>query len=161
MPRFSQVKREQNQLEAWNMSGEGLYNTEIAKKLGVHRHTVRDLIQAERDRRRELLPDEDMKALATYESVLRESWRRLKSHPDDAKAQNVVGYLNAVLGAQNGKNKITGVEAPTRSESDVNLNLNKPDKSLDEYFAQLDSFREDHGEADIREPVDTGEPKAN
>lgn len=117
MPRLSAARREELQLEAWGMSGQGMYATEIAKELGVHRHTVRELLRAERERKRQAFPDEDVKAASTYDAVIREAWRRLKSHSDDAKAQNVVGYLNAILGAQNGKNDITGAKAPARSDN--------------------------------------------
>lgn len=159
MTRLSTAKREEYQLKAWALSGQGMYNTEIAEELGVHRHTVRDLIAAERQRRRELLPDEDVKAMAAYEAVMREAWRRLKSHPDDAKAQNVVGYLNAILGAQNGKNSVTGAEVPARSEQTIDISYRDytTGEQLEELFAldrDLDAAWASYQATNSEEPMD-------
>lgn len=162
MPRLSAAKREEHQKKAWSLRGQGLYNTEIAKELGVHRHTVRELLKAEGERRREVLPDEDLRAIATYEAVTREAWRRLKSHPDDARAQNVVGYLNAILGAQNGKNRVTGAETPVRSEIDISYRDYTTGTELSDLFAEIDGYLETQdaqgGQVNSEEPLYPSHP---
>lgn len=116
MPNFSVAEREELRAKAWALSGQQMSNIDIAKELGIHRQTVSKLLKAERERRRELMPDEDLKAISTYESVMKESWetfKQLKAH-DQLRAQNIVGFMNAIVGAQNGKNRVTGVEKPNK-----------------------------------------------
>ncbi len=142
MPRkLPAAKRDEYRIEVWRLSGQGLYNTEIAERIGIHRHTVAKMLEDEKQRRRELMPDEDMASIRAYEAIFRESWRRINALPIETNAQNAVGYLNASIGARKAIDEITGVKAPAKNEStlDVIVNMERRQnirESLDEIAAQ-------------------------
>lgn len=131
----------------------------MAKDLGIHHNTVTSLMKEERQRRREIMPDEDLKAIATYEALMKEAWRRLRSHPDEAKAQNVVGYLNVILGSQNSMNTVIEAKAPEEHNHNVSYRDYTTGGELEELFAEIDRWRsdldEEGREANSEEPLDT------
>jgi|ERR671938_562462 hypothetical protein len=121
--------------EAWHLSGEGKTHLEIAKALGINKNTVAALLAEEHERRREILPDEDLVAMATYERIIREVFERLPRFAPESSATNVVGLLNAALGAQNGKNRVTGAEKPKEfrgefKHTDERIDLSKASEEL-------------------------------
>lgn len=149
--------------EAYELSIKRVTYTEIGTRLGISRQLASTLVREEKDRISSDKEKEDAKRLAisTYEAIIAYGWGLLEGGQLKKSSLNQSGVMNSITSAQKAIDEIEGTKAPTRSESDVNFNLNKPDPSLDEYFAQLDAFREGHGEAHIREPVDTAEPEAN
>lgn len=149
--------------EAYELSIKRVTYTEIGVRLGITRQLASTLVREEKDRISSDKEKEDarQKSISTYEKVIAYGWELLESEELKANSLNQSGVMNSITTAQKAIDEIEGSKAPTRSESDVNLNINKPDPSLDEYFAQLDAYREGDGEADNREPVDTTKPETH
>ena len=102
--------------EAVLLHAEGLTYRQIAREIGVHYNTVGGLIREEYERRKATRGQERSRALAVYRRRQADGWGRLKVLPTGSTAQNVTGMHNAIRQEQERIDKITGIEAPTKSE---------------------------------------------
>lgn len=112
----SGVKLNEAQLEelgakAFEMASKSVSYARIAEILGVHRNTVRRLVNHEVGvLRRERKDGDRERAIGVYKAVQEEAWDRLGRLKDSS--QNVTGCLNVIIQAQRSIDEITGVRAP-------------------------------------------------
>jgi hypothetical protein len=121
--RLTTAEREELAVKAWRLSAKGWGLRRIAARIKVNHKTVPGLLEEERIRRREEWKDEDIKSLAFYQEVIEECEERLERMPD--RSQNVSALENAKITARTRMDKITGVEAPTKTESKHNHEVHK------------------------------------
>lgn len=109
------AEREEKSARAVDLSAKGWTNTDIAAEIGVTRKTVAAWIANELSRRAEHRENDKERAIAVYEAIIAEGWRRLENM--DNRSLNVSGVLNSIRGAQDSINKITGAEAPIKTDN--------------------------------------------
>ena len=134
---LTQEEREELGHRAVLLHAEGKTYREIAKEVGVHYNTVGGLIREEYDRRKASREEERSRAIAVYRALQRDAWRRLKELPTGSTAQNVTGMHNSIRLEQERIDKITGIEAPTKSErTTTTIDLSKvPDSTVQKLAA--------------------------
>lgn len=113
---LTQEEREDLGHRAVLLHAEGKNYRETAEEIGVHYNTVGGLIRDEYERRKATRDEERSRAIAVYRALQRDAWRRLKELPTGSAAQNVTGMHNSIRLEQERIDKITGIEAPTKSE---------------------------------------------
>jgi len=114
VPKFSAGER--RELTEWCVvqHAQGRSYSDIADEIAVDRHTVARWVQAEfavRSEYRSVSGAREV-AIATYEAVIREVWRRLRRLND--YSTSVPGLLNVVCRTQARIDRLTGVEAPIK-----------------------------------------------
>ena len=131
------------------LHADGKTYRQIARELGVNKDTVGPLLKEEYARRRAGRQEARATAIARYESIIRECSRRVKAFADNSSAQNVSGLLAQKRAAQERIDKITGAEAPIKTEHERRvLDLSKlPDKDLDEFARIVEANPEVFGPA--------------
>lgn len=132
--RLTAAERQEKADLAVEYSARGWTNTEIAEEVGVHRHTVRKLIDDELANRAEHRQQEKERAIAVYVAVQKAAWQRFQQ--TDNRSLNASGYLNTIKAAQERIDKVTGAEAPRKSD----LTVRKEERSATEReAAELDA----------------------
>ena len=127
--------------EAVLLRAEGLSYREVAARLGVNKNTVPGLIAQEYDRRKATRDEERAYAISVYRGLQRDAWKRLSALPVNSSSQSVSGMHASIRQAQERIDKITGIEAPTRTEHKrVEVDLSKlPDEDAAEFFRIVES----------------------
>lgn len=116
--KLTAAERQEKADRAVELSAKGWSNSEIGADLGVHRHTVKKLIDDELAKRAEHREHEKEAAIAVYQAIIAEGWRRL-ADLKDSRSHNASGFLNSIKAAQDSINKITGAEAPFKYHVEV------------------------------------------
>jgi orotate phosphoribosyltransferase-like protein len=106
------VQREEFTARAVQLSAEGWSAVAIAEDLGIHRKTVKKLIDDEMAQRSEHRAEDKERAIARYEAVIEASWKRYRRVHD--ASTNASALLNTIVAAQGRIDKITGAESPTK-----------------------------------------------
>ncbi len=93
---------------------------EIARRLGISRQLVTNLVHEEQQRQWAERDDGELdaerrRAIDTYEAVIRSAWERLARIGDNSL--NVSGIFNAIIGAQKAIDAITGVKTQAKTEN--------------------------------------------
>jgi orotate phosphoribosyltransferase-like protein len=112
MPRMAAVERDEKTRLAVDMSAKGVSDSAIADALGIHRQTVKRLIEDHFASEAEHRGPGKERAIARYERVIANAWDRYERVQD--ASLNVSGLLNTILTAQTRIDKITGAESPTK-----------------------------------------------
>lgn len=115
---YTKAFREEITSAAISRSVRGASLRQIGDEFGVPFNTIRNWLNDEYARRAEHREQEREKAIATYEELKAERWRRLAQLSTDSKANNVVGLLNGINADQERIDKLTGAEAPIKYESE-------------------------------------------
>ncbi len=105
--------------QALLMHAQGKTYREIAQALGVSRPTVKSLIDRALGAAREERSKAKARQLAAYRALLGEAWTRLLGFPSNSSSQNVTGLVNAARSILERIDKLTGVEAPTKTQHEV------------------------------------------
>lgn len=149
------LQRAKTAEEAYLLAAKRSSYTEIAGKLGISRQLASTLVKEQRSRVAATRDGEDDRehAIATYEAVINEGWRRMAKLDD--RSLNVSGVMNSIVSSQKAIDDITGVKAPARSENRSDFHFHDDSRSLEDYFAELDRFRESNSETGIAEPLDS------
>lgn len=116
MGRLTVAQKEEKLAEAIALSVRGQTLSHIGEKLGLDRRTVGDWLKNEYARRAEHRDQEREEAIAFYEELKAERWRRLEHMPTDSRANNVVGLLNGLNADQSRIDSLTGVEQAQKHE---------------------------------------------
>lgn len=116
MTRLTAADKQEKVRQAVAMSARSMTYTDIAGQLGVSRNAVAKWVKNELAKRAEHRDQDRERAIATYQELKAERWRRLKRLPTDSRANNVVGLLNGINADQERIDRLTGVEAPKRLE---------------------------------------------
>ena len=125
--------------EAVLLRAEGLSYREVAARLGVNKNTVPGLIAQEYDRRKATRDEERAYAISVYRGLQRDAWKRLSALPVNSSSQSVSGMHASIRQAQERIDKITGIEAPTKSEHTRTVNLvdHLPEHHLEQIYEMV------------------------
>ena len=134
---LTEEEREALGHEAVLLRAEGLSYRAVAARLGVSKNTVGPLIREEYDRRKATRDEERAYAISVYRGLQRDAWKRLSALPVNSSAQSVSGMHASIRQAQERIDKITGIEAPTKSErTTTTIDLSKvPDSTVQKLAA--------------------------
>ena len=161
MGRMTKAEREEKAQEAVELSARGFSYRAVASRIGVNWKTAKKLIEDELAVRAEGRDQDKERHLAVYDAIQRAAWERFRE--TDNRSLNSSGYLNTIKAAEDSKVKITGAEAPSKSESKVDVahrNADGRDEAFEQLFAELDAFGTQadagNGEGGGGVPVDTG-----
>jgi hypothetical protein len=102
--------------EAWEYSTRGYGVHRIGKEMNLAVNTVQARIKDYEKVKRDLWDKEDIRAVATYEEVIRKAWERYDKVQDHSL--NASGLLNTIITARKAIDDITGAKAPTRIEQE-------------------------------------------
>jgi hypothetical protein len=108
-------KAEQGRV-AWEYSTRGYGVHRIGREMGLAVNTVQSRIREYEKVKRDLWDKEDIRAVATYEEVIRKAWQRYDKVKDHSL--NASGLLNTIITARKAIDDITGARAPTRIEQE-------------------------------------------
>lgn len=122
MGRLTQAQRQEKAQEAVNLSAMGLSYTAIGKTLSVSRQTATKLIDDELAKRAEHRGSEREASIARNIAVIKAAWERFEK--TDNRSLNASGYLNTIIRAGERIDKLTGAEAPSRSEQNGTATIN-------------------------------------
>lgn len=114
----------------------GMTYREIARELGTHKDAIKPLLDEEYARLRPIRERERAAAISQYHAIIRESWERLAAFGKNAAQQNVTGLLTSIRQAQERIDKLTGAEAPIKSEQ-RRVDLSKVSEQDLEAFADI------------------------
>lgn len=114
----------------------GMTYREIAAELGTRKDNIKALLDEEYARLRPIRDRERVAAISQYQAIIRESWERLAAFGKNAAQQNVTGLLTSIRQAQERIDKLTGAEAPIKTEKHV-LDLSKLSSEDAERFAEI------------------------
>jgi hypothetical protein len=109
------AERAEKTAKAVEFSARGWTLRAIGSHLGHSKDTVARWINDELALRSEHRTQDKERAIATYEEIIRHGWERLATTKDTSL--NVSGLLNSIKSAQERIDKITGAEAPVRSDN--------------------------------------------
>jgi hypothetical protein len=139
--------------QALAMSVKGHPTTKIAEELECRWETADKLITFALEKRDINEDEEREKSLAHHRAIITWCWEQLES-PELAKnAQNRPAYVARAQASQSEIDRLNNVTPPLKTQQEVNVNYT--DRSLEEYFAELDRIAEGDSEANLRESVDT------
>ena len=121
------AQREELSVEAYELSLRGNSAREIGRRLGVSHKTISSYLRAEAARRRDERPDYHQYALDSHRKAVRRCWEELDKNPTAHATAQLLHALNAALGSIE---LIAGVRAPTRSKTEVSLDVQLFDQGL-------------------------------
>jgi hypothetical protein len=149
---WTQGEREEKALEASMLRAKGKTLRETAEALGCGANLVKVLLDEEYRRRKPQRERARSKAIIAYEALVREMWRRLAAFPDNASAQNVNGFMGNIRQTLERIDKITGAEAPTKTQHErINVDWSKlPENDLAQ-LAEIASRNPDVFDALLKE----------
>ena len=130
--RMTKAQRELKMAEALDLSAAGLPYTKIAERLEVSWPTARKLVEDELAKRAEHRSHDREKSIAVKERVIREAWEGYENTHN--RSLNRTGFLNTILRAQEGIDKLTGALAPLKHQ-DVTDSF---EIVFDDEFAELE-----------------------
>lgn len=130
MSQYSRRERDQLAAVAVDLRAQSWSYGQIARELGINPDTaarwVKDELARRSEHREGTSGNAREKAIAGYEALIREGWKRLKKLDD--RSHNVPGCLNSIMHAQARIDKLTGAEAS------VKYLLETPDQELEIYW---------------------------
>jgi hypothetical protein len=112
---MTKVQRDEAAQKAVALSAQGLSYQRIAASLEVTWKTARKLVADELAVRAEHREKDTERHLAVYDAIQEAAWERFEE--TDNRSLNSSGFLNTIKAAEDSKVKITGAEAPTRSDN--------------------------------------------
>jgi predicted transcriptional regulator len=119
--RWTEEERREMAGLAVEMRAKRMTMKEIGAELGCSPTAVKKLVDEEYARRRPRRERARAKALADYDALIRECWRRLAAFHDSSAAQNVSGIIGQIRQILERIDKITGAEAPTKTQHERKL----------------------------------------
>lgn len=133
------------------MSIKGHPVVKIAEELGVAWNTANALVKFALKKRDIDEDAEREKSLAHHRGIIEWCWQQLEDKELGKFAQNRPAYIARIQHSQAEIDRLNNVRPPDRQEVSVTYT----DRTLDDYFAALDTFRNGYSERGALEPVDT------
>jgi hypothetical protein len=121
------AQREELSVEAYELSLRGHSARELARRFGVSHKTISSYLRAEAARRRDERPDYQQYALDNHRKAVQRCWEELDKNPTAHAVAQLLHALNAALGSIE---LIAGVRAPTRSKTELSLDVQLLDQGL-------------------------------
>lgn len=121
MPRMKKAEREEKMARAVDLSARGKSYREIGVILDVTKDTANKLVLDELARRGEHRIVDREASIARNLAVIRASWERLEN--TDERSLNSSGLLNTIIRAGERIDKLTGAEAPTKTENETDVSI--------------------------------------
>lgn len=121
MGRMTKAERDWKADVALDMSARGFNYSRIAAALDVSWVTAKKLVDDELAKRSEHREQDRERHLAHYDAIQAAAWTAFRN--TNEKSLNRSGYLNTIKAAEDSKARITGAEAPRKSESNLNVKV--------------------------------------
>lgn len=112
---MTRAEREWKADVALDLSARGFNYTRIAEHLDVSWTTAKKLVDDELAKRAEHRGVDKERHLAHYDAIQSAAWAAFRN--TNEKSLNRSGYLNTIKAAEDSKAKITGAEAPIKTDN--------------------------------------------
>lgn len=133
------------------MSIKGHPVVKIAEELEVAWNTANALVKFALKKRDIDEDAEREKSLAHHRGIIEWCWQQLEDEELGKFAQNRPAYVARIQHSQSEIDRLNNVTPPDKQE----VNVTYTDRSLDEYFAALDAFRDSHSGSGTEQSMDT------